>query len=64
MDGLELITRLRKLAHAARWPAIAVTGFGRPEDVQKSKAAGFDLHLNKPVTLEALSETLAKLRRS
>jgi two-component system CheB/CheR fusion protein len=64
MDGLELITRLRKLPHAGQWLAIAVTGFGRPEDVQKSKAAGFDLHLNKPVSLEILSEALARLGRS
>ena len=63
MDGLELIKRLRQMPNAARWPAIALTGFGRPEDVQKSRAAGFDLHLNKPVSLEALSEALARLGR-
>ncbi|WP_308812399.1 ATP-binding protein [Variovorax sp. WS11] len=63
MDGLELITQLRRLPRAARWPAIAVSGFGRPEDVQKSRAAGFDLHLNKPVSLEALSEALVRLGR-
>jgi two-component system, chemotaxis family, CheB/CheR fusion protein len=64
MDGFELISRLRKLPHAGRWPAIAVTGFGRPEDLEKSRAAGFDLHLNKPVSLEALTEAVAKLRRN
>ena len=63
MDGIELIARLRKLPKAARWPAIAVTGFGRLEDAQKAKAAGFDLHLTKPVSLEALSEALVKLAR-
>jgi two-component system CheB/CheR fusion protein len=63
MDGLELIARLRKLPNAARWPSIAVTGFGRPEDAQKSMAAGFDLHLAKPVSLEALSEALVRLAK-
>ncbi|MDM0108822.1 response regulator [Variovorax sp. J22R24] len=63
MDGFELIARLRQLPHARRWPAIALTGFGRPEDVAKSKAAGFDLHLNKPISLEALSEAVAALER-
>jgi two-component system CheB/CheR fusion protein len=63
MDGLELITRLRRLPRSQRWPAIAVSGFGRPEDVQKSRAAGYDLHLNKPVSLEALSDALVRLGR-
>ncbi|VTU21307.1 Autoinducer 2 sensor kinase/phosphatase LuxQ [Variovorax sp. PBL-H6] len=63
MDGLELITRLRQLPKAAHWPAIAVTGFGRPEDAQKSRAAGFDLHLTKPVSLDTLSEALVRLAK-
>jgi len=62
-DGLELIARLRKLPHARRWPAIAVTGFGRPADLERSLAAGFDLHLRKPVSLEALIEALERLGR-
>jgi two-component system CheB/CheR fusion protein len=63
MDGLEFIARLRQLPHARQWPAIAVTGFGRPEDAERSRAAGFDLHLNKPVSLEALSDAVESLGR-
>lgn len=61
MDGRQLVERLRQLPHAARWPAIAVSGFGRAEDVERSKAAGFDAHLNKPLSLELLRETLLQL---
>jgi two-component system CheB/CheR fusion protein len=63
MDGFELISRLRELPHCRRWPAIALSGFGRAEDSAKSRAAGFDLHLNKPVSLEALNEAVGKIRR-
>jgi CheY-like chemotaxis protein len=28
---------------------VALTGFGRPEDQQRVKAAGFDAHMVKPV---------------
>ncbi|MEJ8852778.1 response regulator [Variovorax rhizosphaerae] len=63
MDGFELIMRLRELPHGRPWRAIALTGFGRPEEVAKSRAAGFDLHLNKPVSLEALNDAVASIRR-
>ncbi|MEJ8852295.1 CheR family methyltransferase [Variovorax rhizosphaerae] len=63
MDGFELMTRLRQMPHAARWPAIAITGFGRVQDLEKAKSAGFDVHLSKPVSLEALTEAVGKLGR-
>jgi DNA-binding response OmpR family regulator len=33
---------------------VAVTGWGRPEDQARLKAAGFDIHLVKPVAVERL----------
>ena len=38
--------------------AILVTGHGSPEDVAKSRAAGFDAHLVKPIDLRQLERTL------
>jgi two-component system CheB/CheR fusion protein len=61
MDGLELVAELRRRPHSARWPAIAVTGFGRPDDAQKALAAGFDAHLAKPLSLDALLRVLVRL---
>jgi two-component system CheB/CheR fusion protein len=63
MDGLQLIAELRRRPRSARWPAIAVTGFGRPDDAQRAKAAGFDEHLTKPLSIDALHEAFARLAR-
>jgi len=49
MDGFEVAARLRRDPETADAQLIAVTGYGREEDRKRSKAAGFDLHLTKPV---------------
>jgi PAS domain S-box-containing protein len=53
MDGYALARALREagLVHAA---LIAVTGYGREEDLRRSKEAGFDDHLVKPIDLATL----------
>jgi CheY-like chemotaxis protein len=58
MDGYEVIYRLRNEGFAGR--AIALSGYGQPEDRQKSVVAGFDTHLVKPVELGALEEALGR----
>lgn len=42
---------------------IAVTGFGRDEDRQRSEEAGIDLHLVKPVEPEQLHAILERFRQ-
>ena len=37
---------------------IAVTGYGQPEDRRRTKEAGFDAHLTKPVSCEQIAEVL------
>ena len=49
MDGYEVAAALRRDPETASAKLIAVTGYGREEDRRKSKEAGFDLHLTKPV---------------
>ena len=68
-DGYELIGRLR--AHpnecARTTPAVALTGFARPEDGARAADAGFDAHMSKPVDpvgLVDLLERLAAARRA
>lgn len=56
MDGYEVARRLRAAGQALR--LVALTGYGQPEDVQRSVEAGFDGHLVKPVALEALARAL------
>ena len=52
---------LRQLNDAGRQPmlAIAMSGFGSAEDLARSKAAGFALHLVKPFVPENLVKALA-----
>jgi signal transduction histidine kinase/ActR/RegA family two-component response regulator len=57
MDGYELARRLRaQLGATIR--LVAVTGFGQPEDRARSRRAGFDAHLVKPVSPEAIEAAL------
>ncbi len=60
MDGYELARRLR--AHPALQSVVlvALTGWGQPEDRQRTKEVGFDRHLVKPVEADALRQLLAE----
>jgi len=40
---------------------VAMTGYGRPEDISRSREAGFDDHLVKPVEMDALQALLRRL---
>lgn len=51
-DGNELMRGLR--TDGFRTPAIALTAHVTPTDVQNVRAAGFDMHLAKPVDIERL----------
>lgn len=64
MSGYELMDALRKLPMVKNVPAIALTGYGTQSDVQKSREAGFNQHLGKPVAYDDLIEAIDALRRS
>jgi PAS domain S-box-containing protein len=61
MDGYEVAARLRAAGHT-RTALVALTGYGREGDVQRSRGAGFDQHLVKPVELAQLQRIIANLR--
>jgi CheY-like chemotaxis protein len=42
---------------------IALSGYGMEEDLRKSRAAGFALHLTKPVTFQALRGAIESVLR-
>jgi signal transduction histidine kinase/ActR/RegA family two-component response regulator len=52
MDGYELARRLRELGDEGPVRLVAMTGYGQQSDRAESHAAGFDLHLVKPLDLE------------
>lgn len=64
MTGHELMSALRQLPLVEKVPAIALTGYGSHSDIQKSREAGFDHHLGKPVTYDDLIDTIETLLRS
>ncbi len=49
MDGYQVAKALKRDPGTASARLIAVTGYGREEDRRRSKEAGFELHLTKPV---------------
>jgi signal transduction histidine kinase/ActR/RegA family two-component response regulator len=60
MDGIELGTRLRQEPEFEHLLMIALTGYGRDEDRQRSSDAGFNAHLVKPVDVAMLNSLLAQ----
>jgi len=63
MDGHELARRIRARTADAAVTLVAMTGRGQASDRQCSLDAGFDLHLVKPVSLEALEGVLSGFTR-
>jgi PAS domain S-box-containing protein len=59
MDGLEVARRLRERKREPRPMIVAVTGWGKPVDEQRTKEAGFDMHLVKPVEEDQLQRALS-----
>jgi signal transduction histidine kinase len=59
IDGYEVARRLRQDPAARAIRLIALTGYGLEEDQRRVLEAGFDLHLVKPVELNALLDQLA-----
>jgi CheY-like chemotaxis protein len=59
LDGYELLTRAR--AHGINVLAIALTAYGRAEDRLKALAAGFRMHVAKPVEPAELAMVIASL---
>jgi signal transduction histidine kinase len=61
MDGYEAARRLRAGQGGGELVLIALTGWGQPEHVEKSRLAGFDAHLTKPVEAEKLLQLVKTL---
>ena len=62
-DGRELIAQVRTWSRArgGQTPAITVTGYASDADIRQSLLAGFNVHLSKPIIVEELLRTVARL---
>ncbi len=64
LDGLEVARRLRGMGpRLATTLLVAITGFGAPQDHARNSAAGFDLHLVKPIDGIDLLDQVHRLLR-
>ena len=58
IDGYGVAQRLRTQLQSERLRLIAMTGFGQATDKRRALEAGFDLHIVKPASIEALKQAL------
>jgi PAS domain S-box-containing protein len=63
MDGYELMSRVAEMqaARGRHLPSVALTAYAREEDRQRSLAAGYRIHLAKPVEPSDLIRAIAEL---
>ena len=58
LNGIELSRMIRGEPWGRHLKLIALTGMGQPEDHARTRAAGFDQHLTKPVDPEELASAI------
>jgi two-component system CheB/CheR fusion protein len=58
LDGYEVARRLRALKPAHPMRIVAITGWGQEADRSRSREAGFDVHLVKPVDPTLLTKVI------
>ena len=61
MNGYEVARNIRQQPWGKEIVLVALTGWGREDDRQKSKDAGFDAHMVKPVDHAVLKQLLSDL---
>jgi signal transduction histidine kinase/ActR/RegA family two-component response regulator len=62
LSGYEVVRRLREDPRGDMIVAVALTGYGQPEDARRALAAGFDVHMTKPVDRARLADVLRSRR--
>jgi CheY-like chemotaxis protein len=58
LDGYQVASRLRRRRRTSKALLLALTGYGQEEDQLRSRRAGFDHHLTKPVDPQAIYDLL------
>jgi CheY-like chemotaxis protein len=64
LDGLQAATRIRSLEWGANPVIVALTGWGQDADRKRSKDAGCDVHLVKPLDFDRLTVLLTQLAQA
>ena len=61
-DGLELASRFQKMPETQDIVLIAISGYGQPDDLERTRQAGFAHHLVKPADLEVIHKIIESMR--
>lgn len=64
LDGHEVARRIRAVLDTREILLVALTGYGMAEDFARTRQAGFDIHLVKPVDCSELEKLLAERSRA
>jgi CheY-like chemotaxis protein len=64
LNGYDAARRIRQEPWGHEVLMVATTGWGKEEDRRRSKEAGFDLHLVKPIDISAVQQVLASPART
>jgi CheY-like chemotaxis protein len=62
LNGFEVARAIRGDPELGSITLVALSGYALPEDIDRAKAAGFDLHVPKPPDLVALERSIAEAR--
>jgi two-component system CheB/CheR fusion protein len=60
LDGYQVASRLRQRRRSARVLLVALTGYGQDADQLRSRQAGFDHHLTKPVDPQVIYDLISR----
>ena len=63
MDGSEVARRIRAEPWGGEVALVALSGWGQSEDLRRTRESGFDFHLVKPVSFEAVTDVITRLAR-
>jgi CheY-like chemotaxis protein len=58
MDGIDVCKCIRAQPWGKEMFVVAQTGWGRADDIHRTREAGFDLHMTKPIDFCELASTL------
>jgi DNA-binding response OmpR family regulator len=64
LNGYQVAEKLRATVWGKTMPLVAISGWGQSEDKRRAKMAGFDLHLTKPIDIEAVRTVLRNLQNA
>ncbi|MEM5400286.1 response regulator [Paraburkholderia unamae] len=64
MSGLDVATQFSARPKSGRPVLVALTGYGQPEDRERTREAGFDHHFVKPVPAEDILSPVARFKET